>query len=168
MSYFHLLERLVSELLSSISQKSQIDLNQQNFETVKNIFFTELYINITKEEFFQINEGEFLKIIDKKLERDLKGDTIINLFEKVERIAKIELNNSIELKWFDKWENYYSLGNWINSPDSLDFIEMFLRIEEELGISTGVYSNITESDLGGTVGETVKYFWKMNLRKNHN
>jgi len=109
-----------------------------------------------------------IEVIERKLERDLNGNTIIDFFSKIEKIAIEELHKSVQLHWFAKWKDYYLLGNWLNSPDSLDFVEMFLRIEEEFGINFKALEATSESDFGDTAGKTVQFIWSVNLRVNTN
>ena len=78
-----------------------------------------------------------------------------DVFEKLEVITKRELNDSIQLHWFDLWTDYQTVGGWLDAPDSVDFAELVISTSEELGVDND--SNIFDSN----VGKTVRNIWTM-------
>jgi hypothetical protein len=105
------------------------------------------------------NFEDVANVVHRKLKLDFEGNTIPDLFGKLEQIAQVEIHKDVRLRWFTQWNEFDSLGNWLTSPDWLDYVEMFLRIDEEFGVKMGVTVDSLE-EMPITVGETVKRIWQ--------
>lgn len=153
------LNRVLNDLRNSLNDDKIDNLSSEMTTILKN----ELFINVSEENIRKhLNSPDFLsKIIGDLLVSSKKGLTIIDVFEKIEEIAKQELHKSIELHWYSKWDDFNDLGNFLTSPDSLDFVEMFIRIEEEFNIKL-YEEEIFDFDY---VGKTVQYIW-LKLQQN--
>ena len=98
---------------------------------------------------------QLLTLVESQLSKDTSGRTIIDIYMSIERLAREEYHPKIKFRWFARWDDFFNTGNWLTSPDSLDAVEIVLRLEEEFGLE------ISDEDAQGmqTVGQVVQYIW---------
>lgn len=87
----------------------------------------------------------------------------LEIYERLEMIAREELHPKIAFSWDARWDEFGQTGNWLTAPDSLDFVELVMRIEEEFNIK------IPDDDAAGmrTVSDTVDYISTHMAEKAH-
>lgn len=160
----NLTERLLVELVSFPDERTVLSHESTDIQSVLKTLKNELFVDLSEEDIFDSSElSRLAEILEENLERTPKGLTIVSLFGEIELIAKREVHKSLVLKWRSKWDDYYDLGNWLTAPDSLDFLEMFMRIEERFGFPPKSIS--AEGLENGSVGESVKHIWKHLVSK---
>lgn len=121
---------------------------------------SELEVEMTLDQVIACEKfDDIARAVHRKLKLDFEGNTIPDLFGKVEQIAQIEIHKDIRLRWFAQWNEFDSLGTWLTSPDWLDYVEMFMRIDEELNVKMNVTTRSLEH-MPITVGETIKRIWQ--------
>lgn len=126
---------------------------------------TELEVVMSLSEIDSCNTFEGVAdAVHKRLKLDFEGNTIPDLFGRLEQIAQVEIHKDVRLRWFTQWNEFDSLGNWLTSPDWLDYVEMFLRIDEELNVKMNITTRSLEQ-MPITVGETVKLIWQQRRPK---
>lgn len=149
------LRRIVEDLLQNRGLHDDPFLCGSEAANLRQVISEELGVDITEDELARCQTlAALLQMIPSRLEVSSTGETIIDVFSEVERIARIELHGSVALRWYDRWDSYASLGNWLTRPDSLDFVEMFTHISEDLGRQ--------DEDcirFGEKVNDTVKFVW---------
>ncbi len=152
------LRRLLKEFIShSGNTKTSVQKDLVFIRQLQTTLFVDWGVKISTEKLqsgFHMNELE--QIVERDLKRDSFGRTIVDLFSHIEVIAKRELHDSISLRWYSEWVEYENVGNWLTKPDSLDFVEMFMSIREEMNIETKELL-----DFGVTVRETVLSVWNV-------
>lgn len=74
----------------------------------------------------------------------------------VDRIAREELHPAIEFQWDSKWNDFLKVGNWLTKPDSVDLVELLMRLEEEFNIEISDEKAATLE----SVEQTVRYIWE--------
>jgi acyl carrier protein len=91
------------------------------------------------------------ELLETRLVRDSTGRSIVDIYSLVEQIVREELPHDINYHWPALWK-----GDLLNSTDSLDDVEIVLRMEESFGFS------IPDRDAQEmhTVGQTIRYLWK--------
>ena len=153
-----LVMRLLTEFVTDGKSESR-DIAGEDIAQLSSKLLSELCVVIPLEESqHSINLESLARVVESKLEYDSNGNSIVDVFGRIEVIARIEIHRSLRLRWFARWTDFESLGNWLTSPDWLDYVEFFQRIKDEFGVDLGV---TTESfaTMPETVGETVKKIW---------
>lgn len=99
---------------------------------------------------------ELAKFIEPRLARNQRGQTLIDIYAAVERFVREELSHDVNYHWYATWND-----DLIKSYDSLDDLEIVLRIEQAFGFS------IPDQDVEamGTVGRTVRYLWQRSSQQ---
>jgi len=94
---------------------------------------------------------ELAELIEPRLARDQRGQSLIDIYAEVERFVREELSHDVNYHWYAAWK-----GDLIKHSDSLDDVEIVLRIEQAFGFS------IPDRDVEAmsTVGQTVRYLWE--------
>ena len=94
---------------------------------------------------------ELADLIEPRLARDQRGQSLIDIYAAVERFVREELSHDVNYHWYAAWR-----GDLIKRSDSLDDVEIVLRIEDAFGFS------IPDRDVEAmsTVGHTVRYLWE--------
>lgn len=130
-------------------------------EMLSKLLQSELCVFMTSKEIVECQSFESIaEVVHARLKLDFEGNSIPDIFTKLEWIAKEELHASVYLEWFSLWKTYETLGSWWSpGPSWLDYVEMFLRIEEEFKVKMNVTTRSLEH-MPITVGETVKRIWQ--------
>lgn len=111
----------------------------------------ELDIEVTPEEIKSLASVPRLStLIHSRLERDLVGRSLVDVYSIVARLIKEHLSHDVNYHWHATW-----LGDLLNESDSLDDVEIVISIEREFGFSI---SDRDAQDMQ-TVGQTVRYLW---------
>jgi acyl carrier protein len=99
---------------------------------------------------------ELTDLIERRLARDERGQSLIDIYAAVERFVREELSHDVNYHWYAAWK-----GDLIRHSDSLDDVEILLRIEDAFGFS------IPDRDVEtmGTVGNTVRYLWQRSSKQ---
>ncbi len=95
-------------------------------------------------------------LLESRLGRDPMGRSLIEIYATVEQFVKEELSHDINYHWYAAW-----IGDLLNDTDSLDDVEIVLRMEEWFGFS------IPDRDAQAmkTVGQTVRYVWQRSCEQ---
>ncbi len=91
----------------------------------------ELAIEITAEEIRAA--GSLLKLselLESRLVRDPAGRSLVDIYSAVEKLAREELPHEINYHWYATWRD-----DLLNKTDSLEDIELVLRMEDTFGLS---------------------------------
>lgn len=99
---------------------------------------------------------ELVELILPRLARDQQGQSLIDVYAAVERFVREELPHDVDYHWYAAWK-----GDLIKNFDSLDDVEIVLRIEDAFGFS------IPDRDVEtmSTVGNTVRYLWQRSSKQ---
>ena len=94
--------------------------------------------------------SELTNLLQSRLPKNLRGRTIVDVYLTVEKIVNEELSHKVNYHWHGTW-----LGDVLNETDSLDDVEIVIRMEETFKFS------IPDRDAQQwkTVGRTVRYLW---------
>lgn len=116
------------------------------------ILHEELRIKIAVDEI--TSAGSLVKLsalLESRLARDPMGRSLVDVYVTLERFATDELSHSFNYHWYASWK-----GDVFNDSDSLDDVEIVVRLENAFGFS------ISDADAQRmqTVGQTVRYLWK--------
>ncbi|MCB1024511.1 MAG: hypothetical protein KDB79_08975 [Acidobacteria bacterium] len=127
--------RIIDEIGSQITS-SEVILDHDEFCLLKkDLIKKELKVDISLDLLAEHwGKPGFAKLINKHIENAAAGPSVAAIFGHVEEMARIRLNKDIRLRWFSKWESFSITGDWFTSPDTLDFVEMFMAVEAKLGL----------------------------------
>jgi acyl carrier protein len=112
----------------------------------------ELNVEITREEIE--SAGSVLNLSDlfeSRLPRDPTGRSVVDVYTALEQFAREELSHDINYHWHAAWR-----GDVLHKTDSLEDVEILLRMEEAFGFSI---SNQHAQEMQ-TVGQSVRYVWR--------
>ena len=95
-------------------------------------------------------------LVQLQLPKDSKGRSIVDIYARVEQFVREELSHNIDYHWFATWK-----GDLLNDNDSLDDVEIVIRMENAFGFS------IPDRDVAAmrTVAQTVRYLWRRSLEQ---
>lgn len=150
------MEKILNEILGTDSSKHLADLSDEEISRIRISLYEQLLLKLHTEAFEKASNVELSEFIENKLERNQDGKNILDVCDILKKIAIDELHPSIDFTWCKRWDQFHDVGNFLTRPDSLDFVELLMRIEEEFGINI---SDDAASTLQ-TVGSTVQYIWK--------
>jgi acyl carrier protein len=96
-------------------------------------------------------------LVQSKLARDPNGRSLVDIYAAVENWVRQELAHEIDFSWCATWKE-----DLLKDTDSLDDVEIILRMEDALGFS------IPDRDVQAmhTVGQTVRYLWGRSCEQN--
>jgi acyl carrier protein len=96
------------------------------------------------------------KLIESRLGKDQTGRSLIEVYTALERFVRQELSHDVHYHWYAKWK-----GDLIKSSDSLDDVEILLRVEQTFGFS------IPDRDIEAmdTVAHTVRYILQRSSKQ---
>jgi acyl carrier protein len=117
----------------------------------------ELNVVITTEEI--ASAGSLLSLsesVESRLAKDPNGRSLVDVYAAVEQLTREELSHSINYHWYAAWQ-----GDVLNNTDSLDDVEIVLRMEDTFGFS------ISDRDAQEmrTIGQTVRYLWRRSCEQ---
>lgn len=95
-------------------------------------------------------------LIEPRLAKDQKGQTLIDIYAAVERFVREELSHDVNYHWYEAWKD-----DLIKDSDSLDDVEILVRIEDAFGFSIPDHDVQTMS----TVADTVRYLWQRSSQQ---
>lgn len=95
-------------------------------------------------------------LLEPRLAKDPMGFSLADTYALLEQIVEDELSHRINYHWYAAW-----IGDLLNESDSLDDVEIVMRMEEEFGFS------ISDRDAQAmqTVGQTVRYLWRRSCAR---
>jgi acyl carrier protein len=90
-------------------------------------------------------------VVESRLAKAPNGRTLIEIYSELERLIREELSHNVNYHWYAAW-----MGDLLNETDSLEDVEIVIRMEETFGFS------IPDKDVQQmrTLGETVRYLWR--------
>jgi len=96
------------------------------------------------------------ELIEPRLDKDPGGRSLIDIYTGVEKFVREELSHDFNYHWYAAWK-----GDLIKNSDSLDDLEIVLRMEHALGFS------ISDRDVEEmqTVRHTIRYLWQRNSKQ---
>lgn len=77
--------------------------------------------------------GRFVSLVDlveSRLARDSRGRTLAEIYALLERFVREELSHKVNYHWYANWK-----GEVLSSTDSLDDVELVIRMESAFGFS---------------------------------
>ena len=144
----------VSDDVQFVDHVSGTDREQQLISALQQ----ELAVDITRDELQVANSlASLSELVQAKLARDPAGKSLVDIYAELENWVRQELSHEIDYSWCASWK-----GDLFRDTDSLDDVEVILRMEEALGFS------ILDRDVQAmhTVGQTVRYLWKRSCEQN--
>lgn len=95
-------------------------------------------------------------LLESRLPKDPNGRSLVDIYAAVKRFVGEELTHDFNYGWYATWT-----GDLLNNRDSLDDVEILLRMEEAFGFS------ISDRDVREihTVGQTVRYLWRRSCEQ---
>ena len=96
------------------------------------------------------------ELIEPRLGKDHVGRSLIDVYTALERFVREELSHDVHYHWYAKWK-----GDLIKGSDSLDDVEIVLRVEQAFGFSIPD-QDIAEMD---TVAHTVRYLLQRSSKQ---
>jgi acyl carrier protein len=135
-------EAFLAEHIQEVAWEQQLSSKLQD----------ELNVHIAAEEIRLA--GRFVtlvEMVESRFARDSRGRSIAEIYALLERFVREELSHKFNYHWYASWK-----GDVLSSTDSLDDVELVIRMEGEFGFS------IPDRDLStiGTIGQTVRYLWR--------
>ena len=99
--------------------------------------------------------SKLAQLIETRLKRNSQGQTLIDVYTTLEKLAREEYHPKISYHWCARWNDFFETGNWITKPDSLDAVEILIRMEKAFQLT------IPDDDAERmeTIGQTVRYLW---------
>ena len=91
------------------------------------------------------------EVIETRLARNPTGHSLIDIYVAIEQFVREEVPHAVNFGWYATW-----IGDVLNETDSLEDVEIILRMEEEFGFSI---SDIDAQALR-TIAQTVRYLWQ--------
>lgn len=147
---------VLNEILGSRLVETQIaDLSCNEINRIRETLKVELQLDVSIKEFTNVSDENLSAFVANRLETQ-SGRNILDIYEIVRKIAKEELHPAIDFHWFSRWDDFDEVGNYFTRPDSLDFVEVVVRIEEEFGFKI----NDEDAENLKTVRETIQFIWK--------
>jgi hypothetical protein len=95
------------------------------------------------------------RLVESRLEPNSRGKTLVDIYAELEKLARAEYHPKVNYHWSAAWRDFLKTGNWLTRPDSLDAVEIVIRMEAVFGI------RISDEDAEKmeTVAQTVRYLW---------
>ena len=136
------------------SEKNLDDLNQRDILCSQ--LYEELNVNIKQEEIVKLNSlVEVVNLVQSRLKKNPYGQTLADIYQILEQVAREELHPQIDFNWYARWDSFFKTGNWLTAPEPYDMVEIVLRLEKIFRLK--IADQDAESLL--TVGQTVQYLW---------
>jgi acyl carrier protein len=134
---------------------SQMDADGS--EKLRRAIQVELGVFVTAKEIE--STGSLLKLSDlleSRLARNAMGESLVEIYTSIEQFVREELSHDINYHWHAAWK-----GDLLNDTDSLEDVEIVLRMEQAFGFS------ISDRDAQEmkTVGQTVRYLWRRSCEQ---
>ena len=112
----------------------------------------ELEVEVTAEEIVAAGSlSELVDLVEVRLDREPNGKSLIDIYAELEHLIRDELCHDINYHWYANWQ-----GDVLNNTDSLEDVEIIIRIEETFGFSISDH----DAQQMRTVGQTVRYLWQ--------
>src|SRR5215468_294342 len=85
----------------------------------------ELHVNVAPEEIASCGSlAQLSMLVELRAEKNAHGKTIIQIYAVLEKLARDELHPKIQYRWAARWGDFAKTGNWLTSPDRLDYVEL--------------------------------------------
>ena len=112
----------------------------------------ELEVPITAEDLKHADSLPKLShLVQSHLVQDSSGRSIVEVYVLVEQFVREELAHAVNYHWYAAWK-----GDLLHNTDSLEDVEIVLRMEQAFGFSI---SDLDAQEMR-TVGQTVRYLWR--------
>lgn len=112
----------------------------------------ELNVEVSAEQIVAAGSlAKLADLVEVRLAREPNGKSLVDIYAELEHLISEELAHEINYHWYAKWQ-----GDLLDKTDSLEDVEIVIRMEETFGFS------ISDSDVEQmyTVGQTVRYLWQ--------
>lgn len=144
----------VTDVALIASQVNEAGWNQK----LKSALLDELDVEVTSSEIE--SAGSLLKLselVEPRLARDPMGRSLVDLYFALKQFVEEELSHGFNYHWYATW-----IGDLFNDTDSLDDVEIVIRMEDAFGFA------ISDQDVQEmhTVGQTVRYLWRRSCEQN--
>lgn len=117
----------------------------------------ELEVDITVEEIHSASSLlELCAILESRLVRDPAGRSIVDVYSAVGEFAREEITHDINYHWYAAWQ-----GDLLYKTDSLENVELVLRMEDAFGFSL----SDRDAQEMRTIGQTVRYLWRRSCEQ---
>lgn len=143
----------VTDVAPLVGQVNEAGWNQK----LESALHRELGVKVTYSEIE--SAGSLLKLselLERRLVRDPGGRSLVDIYAVLEQFVREELSHEINYHWHATW-----IGDLLNNTDSLEDVEIVLRMEDAFGF------HIPDQDVQEmpTVGQTVRYLWRRNCEQ---
>lgn len=117
----------------------------------------ELGVSLTANEIE--SSGSLLRLsylLESRFAKNPMGKSLVEIYVALEQLVREELSHDINYHWYAVWK-----GDLLNNTDSLEDVELVLRMEDAFGLS------ISDRDAQEmkTVGQTVRYLWRRSCEQ---
>lgn len=152
---------LGSTFIDDASLKSQVSESGWD-QALSRAIEEELGVEITATEVDSADSlVQLSNLLESRLPRNPSGQSLVDVYATVERLAREECHPDIDYHWRAHWSDVFNAGNWLTAPDSLDAVEIIIRMEEEFGFSIPNQ----DAEAMETVGQTVRYLWRRSCEQ---
>jgi acyl carrier protein len=126
-------------------------------QRLSDVLHEQLQVNLTPREVESAGSlSKLSELVESRLDRDSKGRSLVDIYAAVEEFVREELSHEINYHWHASW-----LGDLLNDTDSLEDVEIVIRMEEAFGFSIPD----REAQQMHTVGQTVRYLWQRLIKQ---
>jgi acyl carrier protein len=152
---------LGSTFIDDASLKSQVSESGWD-RALSRAIEEELGVEITATEVDSADSlVQLSNLLESRLPRNPSGQSLVDVYATVERLAREECHPDIDYHWRAHWSDVFNAGNWLTAPDSLDAVEIIIRMEEEFSFSIPNQ----DAEAMETVGQTVRYLWRRSCEQ---
>ena len=144
----------VNDVAPLASQVSEAGWN----EKLGSALHEELDVEITVREIQSVGSLlQLAELLEPRLARDPMGRSLVDIYAALNRFVGEELSHGFNYHWYATW-----IGDLLNDTDSLDDVEIVIRMEDAFGFA------ISDQDAQEmhTVGQTVRYLWRRSCEQN--
>ena len=142
---------------STVLDEALVEIDANAGQRLSSAIQEELGVFLTANEIQ--SSGSLLRLSDlleSRFARNPMGKSLVEIYVALEQLVREELSHDINYHWYAVWK-----GDLLNNTDSLEDVELVLRMEDAFGFS------ISDRDAQEmkTVGQTVRYLWRRSCEQ---